>query len=101
MDGAFIINVGLLLEMFSNGVYKAPLHRVVNPSGRERYSSPFYRGAAPDTMLRPMVPAPAGQDSIVPIKCSDWMAGFAAAFQGDSSKCDTAAVTAANGSAAA
>lgn len=41
MEGAFIINVGSLLEMFSNGVFKAPLHRVVNPSGCERYSAPF------------------------------------------------------------
>jgi isopenicillin N synthase-like dioxygenase len=100
MEGAFIINVGCLLEIFSNGVFKAPVHRVVNPSGRERFSSPFYRGAAPDTMLRPLVPPAAGQGSIAPIKCSDWMAGFAAAFKCDASKA-AAAATAASGTAAA
>jgi len=81
LPGAFIINVGCVLEFFSNGVFKAPVHRVVNPGGTERYSAPFYRGAAPGTLLRPMVPAPTGCSSLEPVMCADWMKGFATAFK--------------------
>lgn len=81
MPNAFIINVGCLLEIFSNGHFKAPVHRVVNPGGSERYSAPFYRGAAPGTLLRPMLAAPAGCSDIEPVLCADWMQGFSSAFK--------------------
>ena len=90
LPGAFIVNVGCLLEIFSNGHFKAPVHRVVNPGGTERYSAPFYRGAAPGTVLRPMVGPPTGCSSVEPVLCGDWMKGFATAFKAGEQLADNA-----------
>ncbi|RWE36709.1 2-oxoglutarate and iron-dependent oxygenase domain-containing protein [Mesorhizobium sp.] len=54
IDGTFIINVGDLLQRLTNGVYLANLHRVVNSSGRERYSIPFFIDADFDALIEPL-----------------------------------------------
>ncbi|NEI68810.1 isopenicillin N synthase family oxygenase [Rhizobium lusitanum] len=44
--GTFVINVGELLELASNGYLKANIHRVVTPAaGGDRLSIPFFLGA--------------------------------------------------------
>jgi len=42
IPGTFVINIGDLVQRLTNDVYLANLHRVVNSSGRERYSIPFF-----------------------------------------------------------
>lgn len=42
IPGTFVINIGDLLQRLTNDRYLANLHRVVNTSGRERYSIPFF-----------------------------------------------------------
>ena len=40
--GTFILNVGDMLHRYSNGVLRSTPHRVINRTGRERYSCAFF-----------------------------------------------------------
>ena len=42
LDGSFVCNIGELLENATGGALRATTHRVINDSGRERYSCPFF-----------------------------------------------------------
>jgi len=50
--GCFIVNVGDMLQRWSNDRLRSTLHRVVNTSGRERLSSAFFFEPNPDCEVR-------------------------------------------------
>ncbi|MBP9049298.1 MAG: isopenicillin N synthase family oxygenase [Tabrizicola sp.] len=52
--GAFVINIGDLIQKLTNDVYLANMHRVFNTSGRERYSIPFFIDADFDAVIAPL-----------------------------------------------
>lgn len=54
VEGCFVINIGDLVQRLTNDVYLANLHRVVNTSGRERYSIPFFIDADYDAEFAPL-----------------------------------------------
>lgn len=51
IPGAFVVNIGDQLARWSNDRFASSLHRVVNISGRERYSIPFFVGANGDAVI--------------------------------------------------
>jgi isopenicillin N synthase-like dioxygenase len=53
IDGTFIVNIGDLLEGWTNGLFKATQHRVVN-IGKERYSMPLFFAADYHTEVAPL-----------------------------------------------
>jgi isopenicillin N synthase-like dioxygenase len=50
--GAYVVNIGDMLEAWTNGMLRSTPHRVLNRS-RERFSMPYFVAANHDTMIRP------------------------------------------------
>ncbi|KAJ5760145.1 hypothetical protein N7520_007301 [Penicillium odoratum] len=46
--GAYVVNLGDLFMHMANDKYKSNTHRVINKSGQERYSIPFFFSGNPD-----------------------------------------------------
>jgi isopenicillin N synthase-like dioxygenase len=54
--GAFVVNLGELLEVATNGYLLATHHRVVSPAGAtERFSVPFFYNPRLDARVEPLV----------------------------------------------
>lgn len=53
VPGAFVVNIGDLLELWTNGEFVATTHRV-RKVGQERYSFPLFFNVDYDTVVRPL-----------------------------------------------
>ena len=76
----FVINIGDMMQVWTNDRYKAPLHRVKATSVSERYSAPFFYNPAYATDVFPIVLLP-NEASLY--KTLNWGDFRAARFAGD------------------
>lgn len=68
----FVVNIGDMVQTLTNDRYSSTLHRVVNTSGRERYSLPFFIDMDFDAVVEP-VPTCTGPDN--PPRYEPYIAG--------------------------
>jgi isopenicillin N synthase-like dioxygenase len=54
VQGAMVINTGDMMQVWSNDIYKAAIHRVLAMESRERYSIPFFFNPAADCRVSPL-----------------------------------------------
>jgi isopenicillin N synthase-like dioxygenase len=55
IEGAFTVNLGDMLQVWSNDRYRSPLHRVLANAERDRYSAPFFLNPRYDTVCEPLL----------------------------------------------
>jgi isopenicillin N synthase-like dioxygenase len=54
VPGAFVINTGDMMQVWSNDIYQAAIHRVLAMKNRDRYSVPFFFNPAAATEVSPL-----------------------------------------------
>lgn len=74
IENTFILNVGDLLEVFTDGIFKSNLHRVIN-DGSERYSLPFFMSVDYEEQVSPMVKNMDSNFSYLPIFAGEHVVG--------------------------
>ena len=55
VEGAFVINIGNIMQIWSNGEFSSTPHRVINRSGQDRYSIPLFVNPSADSLIMPLV----------------------------------------------
>ena len=61
IDGTFLVNIGNMMECWTGGRFRSTPHRVVNRTGRERYSIAFFSVPDYGTVVRPLLPETAAE----------------------------------------
>ncbi|KAG5473686.1 hypothetical protein LSCM1_04313 [Leishmania martiniquensis] len=74
IEGSYVVNIGDMMAMWSNGRYKSTLHRVLSP-GVERISMPFFCEPNPDTVISslPNCFDEANPPKFPDVKAGDWL----------------------------
>lgn len=76
---ALVVNLGNLMMRWTNDRYLSNLHRVINKSGKERYSIPFFFSGNPDFLVKCLTDSRPGNSDVPakypPIKVGQWLEG--------------------------
>lgn len=77
IEGTYIVNLGDLFKVWTDDVYVSNLHRVVNRTGRERYSIPMFFNLDYDAPVRPLAScvSAANPARYAPIASGDYLVG--------------------------
>jgi isopenicillin N synthase-like dioxygenase len=84
IPGTFVVNIGDQMARWTNDFFASTLHRVVNVSGQERYSIPFFVGANHDAVIEalPSCIGPGNPPKYKPIVAGEYTsANIQAAFE--------------------
>ena len=54
LEGSFVVNVGDMLSRYTNGLLRSTPHRVINKSGKERFSCPFFFDPHTSAVVQPL-----------------------------------------------
>jgi len=54
LKGAFVVNIGDMIQVWSNDIYRAAVHRVLAMDRVDRYSFPFFFNPSYDAVVQPL-----------------------------------------------
>ena len=55
IPGTYVVNLGNMMQIWSNGEFSSTPHRVINRSGTDRYSIPLFSYARSDAPIKPIL----------------------------------------------
>ncbi|MGI9317032.1 MAG: isopenicillin N synthase family dioxygenase [bacterium] len=55
VEDTFVVNIGNIMQIWSNGRFASTPHRVINRSGSERYSIPLFVNPDHAAMIKPLI----------------------------------------------
>jgi isopenicillin N synthase-like dioxygenase len=75
VDGTFVINLGDMFRVWTNDIFSSNLHRVVNRTGKERFSIPMFFNLDYDAPVRCLdnCQSPSNPPKYDPIKSGDYL----------------------------
>jgi isopenicillin N synthase-like dioxygenase len=75
VPGTLVVNIGDLFQRWTNDIYRSNLHRVINRTGKERYSIPTFFNLDYDSMVSclPTCQSPERPAKYAPIKSGDYL----------------------------
>jgi len=68
LEDSFVVNIGDILQYWSNGHYSSTPHRVINRYGVDRYSIPYFVNPGADAVISALD----GSDSFTPFNYGDY-----------------------------
>ena len=73
-EDAMIVNVGQLMTRWTNGRFRSALHRVINDTGKERFSIPQFHHPDYRTVVDPRDLAPSATPNFEPVVAGEFVA---------------------------
>lgn len=68
IEDSFVVNIGDILQYWSNGRYASTPHRVINRYGADRYSIPYFVNPSADTVISALD----GSESFTPFEYGEY-----------------------------